>query len=187
MKTPRTWQIILAIACLAMIMNLSSAYAAGQAGEYLAYQEPPQPAGTSWLSTISYLFTLVLTFALVIGLAYFTSRFLGQKMGRFTSAGDHRIVVNLPLGPNRAVQIVEIAGKYLVLGVTDHNITLLQEINDPVQIERLRATAESATPPTQFDAVFQRHLASLQQMSSKFPGVFSHTSRNDNENDREKR
>lgn len=187
MRIPRTWQILLAIACLAFVVNLSSAYAAGQAGEYLAYQEPPQPAGTSWLSTISYLFTLVLTFAVVIGLAYFTSRFLGQKMGRFTGGGDHRIVVNLPLGPNRAVQIVEIAGKYLVLGVTDHNITLLQEISDPLQIERLRATAESAAPPTQFDAVFQRHLASLQQMSNKFPGVFGHTSRNDNENEREKR
>jgi flagellar protein FliO/FliZ len=179
----RIWQalaVALAVLCLG-----GPVLAAGQGGEYLAYQEP-QPAGTSWLSTIAYLVTLLVTFVVVIALAYFTSRFLGQRMSRFSGAGDNRVLASLPLGQNRGVFVVEVAGKFLVLGVTDHSVNFLQEITDPAVIERLRATTPTL-PPSQFDAVFQRQLASLQQMSHKFPGVFGRYSRDDNEIDREKR
>ncbi len=170
---------------LATLLLCGSVFAAGQGGEYLAYQEP-QPAGSSWLSTAAYLFTLLVTFLLVIGLAYYTSRFLGQKMSRYSGAGDNRVLASLPLGQNRGVFVVEVAGKFLVLGVTDHSINLLQEVTDPEAIERLRTTAPSL-PPSQFDDIFKRQLASLQQMSQKFPGVFGRYPRGDNEIDREKR
>lgn len=169
---------------LAVLCLCGPAWAAGQGGEYLAYQEP-QPAGTSWLSTIAYLFTLLITFAVVIGLAYFTSRFFGQRMSRYSGAGDNRVLASLPLGQNRGVFVVEVAGKFLVLGVTDHSVNFLQEINDPAVIERLRTS--TPPPPNQFDAVFQKQLASLQQMSQKFPGVFGRYSRDGKDNDREKR
>lgn len=173
------------ILAVALGLSYDSVWAAGQSGEYLNYQEP-KPAMTSWVSTLAYLFSLLVTFAAVLALAYFTSRFLGQKMGRVNSGGDHRIVVTLPMGANRSVNIVEIAGKYLVLGVTEHNISLLQEINDPQEIEKLKAT--SYTPPNnQFEAVFQQQLGSLRQMSQKFPAVFGNYNRQDNESEREKR
>lgn len=176
---------LLLIAAFASLLHITPVLAAGQSGEYLNYQEP-KPAGTSWLSTIAYLFTLLVTFAVVIGLAYFTSRFLGNRVGRLTASSDNRVIVTLPLGPNRSVQVVEIGGKMLVLGVTDHNITLLQEITDSDQIEKLRTT-QAVVPNNQFDVVFQKHLASLQQMSHKFPGVFGNFNRNENDNGREKR
>lgn len=179
----RVWQA-LAMA-LAALLLCSPVFGAGQGGEYLAYQEP-QPAGTSWLSTMAYLFTLLVTFVVVIALAYFTSRFLGQRMSRYSGTGDNRVLASLPLGQNRGVFVVEVAGKFLVLGVTDHSVNFLQEITDPEVIERLRATVPSL-PPSQFDAVFQRQLASLQQMSQRFPGVFGRYRRGDNEIDREKR
>ncbi len=172
-------------AVLAALWLCGTVLAAGQGGEYLAYQEP-QPAGSSWLSTIAYTVSLLVTFAVVIGLAYFTSRFLGQRMGRFSQSGENRVLVSLPLGQNRGVFVVEVAGKLLVLGVTDHNVNFLQEISDPATIERLRATSP-AGPPSQFDAVFQRQLSSLQQMSNRFPGVFGRYSRGSDESDREKR
>jgi flagellar protein FliO/FliZ len=176
----RVSAVLLAVLCLC-----GPVLAAGQGGEYLPYQEP-KPAGSSWLSTIAYIFTLLVTFAVVIVLAFFTSRFLGQRMGRFSGAGDNRVLVSLPLGQNRGVFVVEVAGKFLVLGVTDHSVNFLQEITDPAMIEKLRVTAP-ALAPSQFDTVFKRQLASLQQMSNKFPGVFGQYSRGDNEIDREKR
>jgi len=161
------------------------AAAAEQGGGYLSYQEP-KPAGSTWLSTLAYLLSLLLTFALVIALAYFASRFLGQKIGRFAATGDNKVLLSLPLGANRGIYVVEVAGKVLILGVTDHSVNLLQEITDPAVLEKLRA----ASPPEssrRFDAAFHRHLASLQQMSARFPGVFGQYNRADGENDREKR
>jgi flagellar protein FliO/FliZ len=185
MNTPRTWQVLMLAALLLMFAGADLALAAGQGGDYLNYQEP-KPAETSWLSTIAYVVTLLVTFVVVIGLAYFTSRFVGQKMGRYSFSGDHKVVVSLPLGASRGVYVVEVAGRFLVLGVTDHNVNLLAEITDPAEIERLRATSP-AGQMRQFDDVFQRHLASLQQMSQKFPAVFGHYNRTDQEKDREKR
>jgi flagellar protein FliO/FliZ len=186
MKKRAWWPTFLLIIILAALFLAVPAFAAGQPGEYLNYQEP-KPAGTSWLSTLAYVFSLLVTFALVLGLAYFTSRFLGQKMGNLTAAGDNRVVLNLPLGPKRAVYVVEIAGKVMVLGVTDHNVNLLHEITDPEQLEKLKNAQPSVMTTNQFDVVFQKHLASLQQMSNKFPGVFGNNPRSDNENEREKR
>jgi flagellar protein FliO/FliZ len=160
-------------------------FAAEQAADYLNYQEP-KVGGSSFLSTIVYVISLLVTFGLVIVAAYFTSRFVGQKMGKAMSFGDNRVLVTLTLGPNRGVSVVEIAGKLLVLGVTDHNINLLQEVTEPEQLDKLR-TLQTDTASNQFDAVFQKHLASLQQMSSKFPTAFGGSNRNQPENEREKR
>lgn len=185
MKTPAFWRVLLLIVVFIAATHIAPVFAAAQPGDYLSYQEP-KPAGTSWFSTIAYIFSLLVTFVVVIGLAYFTSRFVGQKVGKTAVSGDNKVVYTLPLGPNRGVYVVEIAGKFLVLGVTDHNINLLQEINDPEQAEKLH-NLNPVMPANQFDVVFQRHLASLQQMSHKFPGVFNNNNRSENENEREKR
>jgi len=185
MKTRLLWPILLLIAVSVVIPHIVPVFAAESQGEYLNYQEP-KASGSSWLSTLAYLFTVIVTFAVVIGLAYFTSRFLGQRMGRSAAAGDNRIVFSLSLGPNRNVSVAEIAGKYLILGVTEHSINLLQEITEPEQIDKIKSINHNL-PATPFDAIFQRQLASLQKMSQRFPGVHGDNNRSNNENDREKR
>ena len=163
-----------------------TAYAAEPTGEYLKYQEPQPATYSSGLSTFSYIFSLLITFTIVIGLAYFASRFVGQKMGNKLAVGNHKIIATLPLGTNRAVYIVEIAGKFLVLGVTDHTINVLQEITDIGEIEKMKAQPISV-PEAQFDKVFQRQLASLQQLSLKFPNVFNPHDQNEQKHEEEKR
>ncbi len=185
MKTPLVWPILLIIAVTVIVPHALPAFAADQPGEFLNYQEP-KSAGSSWFSTLAYLFSVLVTFAFVIGLAYFTSRFVGQRMGKSTVSGENKVIYSLSLGPNRGVSVAEIAGKFLILGVTEHNINLLQEITDPEQIDKLKAL-DQQRPVTPFDTVFQRQLASLQQMSKRFPGSFGADNRSNNENDREKR
>ncbi|MEN6413180.1 MAG: flagellar biosynthetic protein FliO [Veillonellales bacterium] len=186
-KAGRFWTLCVICCLVAAIIFSSAAFAADSNGEYLTYQEPQLTASFSWWSTIGYVFSLLLTFALVIGLAYFTSRFLGQKMGRLSVTDDQKILATLPLGPNRAVYVVEIAGKCLVLGVTDHSISLLQELTESEQIEKMRAHLPAA-PAAGFDSIFQRQLASLQHMTQKFPAVFdAYNKSSEPKNDREKR
>jgi len=159
-------------------------YAQEKESGYLKYQDPAPPA-TSILSTIAYIFTLLLAFSVVIGLAYFTSRALGQKLGQGT-ASNSRVLTTVPLGTNRTLQIVEIAGKVLLLGVTDHSITLLQEITDQEEITKLRDIPGSSAGSS-FDQVFQRQLASLQVMSHRFPAAFGSKRRHESEQEQEKR
>lgn len=180
-----TWFVVAVVVFVVIAVGVIPVYASGQSGEYLNYQEP-KSSGSSWLSSLAYVITLVVIFLLVIGLAYFTSRFLGQKMGKVTAGADTRIVLTLPLGPNRALHVVEIAGKFLVLGVTDHSINLIQEITSEDQIIKLQLL-KPVMSDNHFDTIFQRHLASLQHMTDKFPGVFGNYNRSDNENEREKR
>ena len=101
------------------------------------YEEPdPRPTGVSWWSTLAYLFSLFAVFAVVLVMAYFAARFIG---GRFNaarmSASGGRVLENLPLGPNRSVCTVEMAGRVFLLGV------LLGEITDKDLIEHLHAQA----------------------------------------------
>ena len=129
--------IALVLICLVYCGSVAEA-----AGGYLeGYEETnPQPTGVSWWSTLAYLLSLFAVFGVVLVMAYFAARFIG---GRFNaarmSASGGRILENLPLGPNRSVCTVEMAGRGFLLGVTDHNINLLGEITDRDLIEHLHA------------------------------------------------
>ena len=171
---------------LVMIFLMGTVYAATPNGEYLQYQAPKPAEYSSGLSMITYIFSLLVTFALVIGLAYFASRFVGRKMGSVAARGPNKVLATLSLGANRAIYIVEIAGKCLALGVTYHGITVLHEITDSLEIEKMKE-AQLSMPETQFDKVFQRQLASLQRLSPKFPNVFKSQTEDEQKHNGEKR
>ena len=148
-----------------------SAYAA-ESGEYLKYSESPPATTTSTLSMVAYIFSLLITFAFVIGLAYLASKFLGRKMSSLHRNNDNKILTAVSLGPNKSVCVVEIAGKVFVLGVTDHAINLLQELSSDEEIAKVKAQANIANNEDNYADLFQKQLVSLRQMTSKFPGAF---------------
>lgn len=157
-----------------------------QGNDYLKYQEP-KPPEVSWLSSIAYIVTLLITFAVVIALAYFTSRFLGYKMGSFVSDGQERILGSLPLGSNRIIYVVEVAGKVMIVGVTDHGIHMLKEIDDPDEIFAIKARAVNHRQNDQFGKIFHNQLSSLEQFSKQFPAVFDIRAKRNQDNQSEKR
>ncbi len=135
-------------------------------GGYLeGYEEvDPRPTGVSWWSTLAYLVSLFAVFAVVLVMAYFAARFVG---GRFNaarlSASGGRVLENLPLGPNRSVCTVEMAGRVFLLGVTDHNINLLGEITDKDLIEHLHAQAMNSGD------MFSQEFGTLSGLIKKIP------------------
>lgn len=162
--------ILIFLICLSLLTG--QVFAAAETGEYLKYQEP-QPATSSWFATSGYILSLLLTFLLVLGLAYLTSRFLGKRMTSGGGFGSGKIYATLSLGPNRAIYVIEIAGKFMVLGVTEQNITMLNEITSLSDIEQLKATQNIVMPPEQFSSVFQRQLGLLRKMQKKSTDTFS--------------
>jgi flagellar protein FliO/FliZ len=95
----------------------------------------------SWL-IIKTIFVL----GLFIGGFYFFYKFVTQKSGLNLSGQEAiRILSTVSLGTNKFIQIVDVAGKIFLLGVTDNNINLLTEIKDREEIDRIRLL--SSTPP----------------------------------------
>ena len=138
------------------------------AGGYLSGYDTnvPQPSAMSWWSTAAYLASLFVIFAFVVGMAYLAARFLGGHFAKPMSGTAGRIVSHLPLGPNRSVCIVEMAGHFLLLGVPEHEITLLREITDLEEIEKLRQMgADSALNGD----MFSQQLGSLSGLAQKIP------------------
>ena len=62
-----------------------------------------------------------------------------------------------PLGPNRSLHIVDVAGRVMLLGTTDSNVNLLTEITAKEEIDRIRL--ESSRGPTGGEKNFQDFLA----------------------------
>lgn len=74
------------------------------------------------------LLQFVFFFALVLFLAYFSSRLLGRRY-QFGGGRYIRLIEQLPLGGNRSLWLAEVSDRVLLLGVTDHGITLLSALD----------------------------------------------------------
>ena len=137
------------------------------AGGYLAGYEDvePQPTGVSWWSTIAYVLSLLAVYAIVFLMAYIAAKFLGGRFNARISGHGGRVLENLPLGPNRSVCIVEMADRVFLLGVTDQSITLLSEILDVEEIERLRSKPKDFASDM-FSDEFDSLSSVLQKLSS---------------------
>ena len=75
---------------------------------------------------------------------------------------------HLALGSNKSVCVVEIADKLLLLGVTEQQITLLGEIEDPEEIDRLRRQA--VVQPID-NSAFASQLSSLEELTKRVPSL----------------
>jgi flagellar protein FliO/FliZ len=145
---------------------------AASSGGYLSGYEntDPRPSQLSWWSTLAYLLSLLAVFAFVAVMAYFASKFLSGRFAQSSSGAGGRILEHLPLGPNRSVCVVELADRVFMLGVTEHSITLLREITDPEEIERLHRQMLGKLPA---DSVFSQQLRSIEQLTKRIPSLFN--------------
>ena len=165
----RIFSLSLLLGCILVVLCTGDASAAGETGSgYLAgYEEAdPRPSAVSWWSTVAYVVSLFAVFAFVVILAYFVARTFGKSSMRTLAARGGQVYLQLPLGPNRSVCVVELFGRIFVLGVTDTNIRLITEIDDPETVEEIR----SAEPPV--GGVFQEQFGSLSDFVQKIPPLF---------------
>ena len=89
--------------------------------------------GINIFSYIKIIFVLII----IIGIIYFIAHFLKKYVYKTGQAGQAvDIVISQSLGPGKWIQVVNIGGKFLILGVTNDNISLLTEVKDKAEIER---------------------------------------------------
>ncbi|MFW5770304.1 MAG: FliO/MopB family protein [Spirochaetota bacterium] len=119
---------------------------AGETGEkgLYDYEEPStEEQSYGWLifKTILILGTLVAGF-------YFFFQYVTKKAGIQTVGQNVVQVLSIvPVGQNKFLQVVDMAGKILVLGVSDNNINLITEIHEKDEIDRIRLLSSRSAPP----------------------------------------
>lgn len=97
---------------------------------------------------------LVFSLLLIILLAYLIIRVFGKQVNRRFRGRYLQVVDELIIGPNRGVVLVEMGGRILALGVTDHSINVLFEVNDEHLIkEMLAATPDTSEEWSQLSAM----------------------------------
>ena len=159
--------------------------AAPVAPGYLQYQDPAAKTAASSWGTVAYVLSLFVLFIGVIFLAYLTSRFLAVKMGAMGQSSGSAIHTTLALGPNRNIHLVEMAGRFFVVGATEQSIQLLFEIDSAEQIAAIRNSTQIARPS--FEEALGSQISALKQIRDRFPGMFSPPAGSQKNDDHEKR
>jgi flagellar protein FliO/FliZ len=66
----------------------------------------------------------------IIYLSYLASKYIGKGLGRTGSSRYMRLIDQITLGQDRHIAIMQVGGKYLLVGVTSGQINVLSEIQD---------------------------------------------------------
>ncbi|WP_237559930.1 flagellar biosynthetic protein FliO [Desulfohalovibrio reitneri] len=108
----------------------SPVHAAQAAATAAAQTQPggvPDPTGSMFTVIASLLLLLAVLFAGFWLLRKFGHK-AGLNLGGGSGKGGLKLVAQMPLGPKRSVVVVRFLNREMVLGVTEHSINLLTEL-----------------------------------------------------------
>ncbi|MBN1531647.1 MAG: FliO/MopB family protein [Spirochaetes bacterium] len=85
------------------------------------------------------LFKTIFVLGSIVGVFYLFFKFVTKKTGmQILGQEVMRILSVMPLGQNKFIHVVDLAGRVLVLGVTDGAISVITEIREKDEIDRIR-------------------------------------------------
>jgi len=122
-----------------------------------------------------YIFKTIGALVIIGFLIFLVIKLFNRFPGRMAMGmGDEKNLVSLlgsvPLSPNKYLQLVEVAQKVLLLGVTENNINILTEIKDQEQIDLIKANQSKLLSQSGFPFAFY-----LNKMVKKFKLPGSHS------------
>ncbi len=68
--------------------------------------------------------------AFILYLSYLASKYIGKGMSRGGNSRYMRVIDQLMLGQDRHIAVIQVGGKYLLVGVTAGQISILSEVKD---------------------------------------------------------
>jgi len=96
---------------------------------------------------------LIFILGLIIAAAWSIIRLLGKKVSNHLRGTWIHVVDEVVLGQNRGIVLCEVGERIYAIGVTDHNISLLFEIDNPKLLEEISqnnaSMSVSGPPPRQ--------------------------------------
>ncbi len=110
-------------------------------------------------SAVWMLIKMIFILGIFAGGFYYFYRFITKKSGIGLFGGEAIKVLSVaPLGQNKFLQVVDLAGKVLVIGVSDNAITLISEITEKDQIDRIRILSNRTPPADRKVSGFQEYV-----------------------------
>ena len=86
------------------------------------------------------LVTVLIIFALVLLVTYFTTRFVGGYAKNKVTNGNIEIIDSAKVAPSKYIAIVRTASKYIAVGIGKDEITYLCDIPEDSIVERSQGT-----------------------------------------------
>ena len=114
--------------------------------------------------------SLALVVALMLILLYLIKK-SGLSQGANRAGSLIKIMETRMVAPKKYIAIVEISGKYLAVGITDHNINMLTELDGSIKEQITVAGQSSAAPATTFAGVLSRALTSFKFKTQPGPKI----------------
>lgn len=109
---------------------------------------------TAWM-----FFKMIFVLGIFGGGFYYFYRFITKKSGIGLFGGEAiKILSVAPLGQNKYLQVVDLAGKVLVIGVSDNAISLISEITEKDQVDRIRILSNRTLPANRKVSGFQEYV-----------------------------
>lgn len=90
--------------------------------------EAQKKSDSSASSTARILFSILVLGALGGGILYFSKRHLKDSAKR-SQATQIKVLTQHYLGPKKSLAIIRVAGESILIGVTDHNISLIKQLS----------------------------------------------------------
>ncbi len=94
------------------------------------------------VKSISQLLTLLVIFAFVLAITYFTTRYVANYQKGKMSDSNIKLLEAARLSQNKYIQLVQIGKKYYALAISKDNVTVISEVPE----EELKLEADSAMP-----------------------------------------
>ncbi len=118
------------------------------------FKPPVEEESYAW-SFIKMLLVLAL---FAVGFYYFY-RFVTRKTGVNVFGREAiKVLSVVPLGQNKYLDVIDLAGKVMVIGVSENSINLITEITDRDQIDRIRILSSKAPPRDRGSGGFQENI-----------------------------
>ena len=121
---------------------------------------------------------------------YLFFRFVTKKAGMNFTGGDVvNVLAVVPIGQNKFLQVIDVAGRVMVIGVADNTINLITEITDRDDVDRIRLLSSKSTPvrPGGFQEFITAQIGRLFKPKGAVPvepDAVHHAHQNENDIDR---
>jgi flagellar protein FliO/FliZ len=118
----------------------------GQAENVPAYDYTAPNFGENRVSYPFLVLRTLAVLAILIIVVYLVFRvFLRNRHKIVTSTEVIKVLATYPLAGNKSLQIVQVADKVLILGITDSNINLITTLDDKETIDRIKLESSKET------------------------------------------
>lgn len=144
--------------------------AAAEEGDLYKFEKPAvEDESYAWV-----VIKTLIVLGLMVGGFYYFFKFVTKRTGvQLAAGGAVQVLSMVPLGHNKFLHIVDLAGRVLVLGVTDNAVSLIAEIKDRDEIDRIRIAGSKVVPaqPGGFQDFLTQQLGRF--LKRKMPGAKS--------------